>query len=226
MVPSTSLAATPAADALSPEPDEARELLRRELAKQEYQESPVERFWGWLDERWEELTERVVDVGGASTFAVVLLVVGLLAVLGVTVPRVRRDRKAAATSAGGVLDDRGGTADELRRDAEAAAAAGDHERAVAAAVRALVRRAAERGLLDDDPGRTTHEVLAVVATRFPDHAPRLREHADLFDAVVYGRHRTGALQSAAALQLDAELGRSRPVAAADAAPMTGPAVPR
>ena len=76
--------------ALSPEPDDSRELLRRELAKQEYQESPVERFWRWLDERWEELTERVVDVGGASTFAVVLLVVGLLAVLGVTLPRVRR----------------------------------------------------------------------------------------------------------------------------------------
>jgi hypothetical protein len=216
----------PAADGPRPEPDEARELLRRELAEQEYQQPPLERFWAWLDERWGELTDQVVDIGAAPAFAVALLVVGLLAVLAVTVPRIRRDRGAGATGAGGVLDDHGATADELRREAEAAAAAGDHERAVATAVRALVRRALERGLLDDAPGRTTHEVLDVVAARFPDHAAQLREHADRFDAVVYGRRRVGALQSAAALQLESDVRRSRPLSASRAGTPTGPAVPR
>jgi hypothetical protein len=97
---------------------------------------------------------------------------------------------------------------------------------VATAVRALVRAAVERGLLDDAPGRTTHEVLDVVATRFPDHAAQLREHADRFDAVVYGRRRAGALESAAALQLESDVRRSRPVPLASAAALAGPAVPR
>jgi len=215
-----------AAEGLRPEPGEARELLRRELAEREYQPSPMERFWSWLDERWAELTAEVGDLGGASTFAVVLLVVALLAVLAVTVPRIRRDRRAGATGVGGVLDDRGSSADELRRDAEAAASAGDHERALATAVRALVRAAVERGLLDDAPGRTTHEVLDVVATRFPDHADRLRQHAGRFDAVVYGRRRAGALESAAALQLESDVRRSRPDSVSQAGPLTGPAVPR
>ncbi|WP_148572821.1 DUF4129 domain-containing protein [Nocardioides caldifontis] len=211
---------------LRPEPDDARELLRRELAEQEYQRSPIERFWAWLDERWDELTDQVVDIGAAPTFAIVLLVVGLLVVLGLTLPRVRRDRGAGANAPGGVLDDRGAGADELRRDAEAAAAAGDHERAVATAVRALVRRAVERDLLDDAPGRTTHEVLELVAVRFPDHGDRLRDHADLFDAVVYGRRRVGALQSAAALQLETDVRRTRPLSFAETGRPTGPAVPR
>lgn len=211
---------------LRPDPDEARGLLRRELSRAEYQQSPLERLWGWLQERWDELTAEVAGAGNGSTFAVLLLVVALVAVLAVTLPRIRRDRRGSATGAGGVLDDRGTTADDLRREAETAAAAGDHERAVAAAVRALVRRAVERDLLDDAPGRTTHEVLRTVASRFPDHADRLREHADLFDAVVYGRRAAGAAQSAAALDLESSVRRSRPLPAAGATSPDAPAVPR
>lgn len=164
---------------------------------------------------------------GAATGSGVGLVVSLLVAVLVAVvllaalSRVRRDRTEQPEQAG-VLD-LPDTADQLRARAEQALADGRADEAVADAARALARRCVERGLLDDAPGRTTHEVFTDVAARFADEASRLRAAADLFDRVVYGRHSATTDQAQELLALEDSVRRARPGAATSAG---GLAVPR
>lgn len=195
---------------LRPEPEEARELLRRELARSEYnQQSPIDRFWDWLQSFWVRLTGEASQADHLSTLAVIVVVLVVLSVLALAASKVRRDRRVADRQEPGVLESGRRTADELRRSAEAAAAEQRHSDAVADAVRALARRTVERGLLEDSPGRTTHEVFALVAQQFPEHGPALGAVADLFDAVVYGSRTASAEESRGALLLEADVRRAR-----------------
>jgi hypothetical protein len=199
-----------ARNGLRPDPDEARALLRRELAHREYHpDSLQDRIQQWLGDLWERLLHGAQGADGASSAVAIALAVVVVAVLLVTLPRLRRDR-TRRSAARGVLDTAGITADDLRRRAETAAADGRHGDALADAVRALVRRSVERGLLDEAPGRTTGEVLTLVEAAFPAHASELRTAAARFDAVVYGRHPVSTLESSETLALDDRLRRERP----------------
>ncbi|GAA1939199.1 DUF4129 domain-containing protein [Nocardioides marmoribigeumensis] len=206
---------------LDPSPDQAREWVTRELARPEYPHpSLLDRFLSWLGDRLDGL---VSAAGGSGVGVLVAVVVaGVLAVvLLAALSRVRRDPVATGGEAG-VLD-LPETADGLRRRAELSLADGRPGDAVADAARALARRCVERGLIDDSPGRTTHEVYAEVAARFTDRSSRLMGAADLFDRVVYGRRAAGADAARDLLDLEDELRRTRPGAAG---PVDGLAVPR
>ena len=78
----------------------------------------------------------------------------------------------------------------------------------------MARGGVERGLLDDSPGRTSHEVLAELATRFPALAGDLRAAADLFDRVVYGARGAGRDEAAGILELEATARAAPPEPAA------------
>ena len=206
---------------LEPSPDEARDLLERELARPEYPHpSLVDRFLAWVGDRLDDLV--AAATGSEVGIAVAVVLAGLLAlVLLAAASRVRRDPSGPAQEAG-VLD-LPETADQLRQRAEASLADGRAGDAVADAARALARRCVERGLLDDSPGRTTHEVYADVAARFAAHAVALGRSADLFDRVVYGRRTASADEARALLDLEDDLRRARPGTAAGG---VGLAVPR
>jgi hypothetical protein len=206
---------------LDPSPDQARDWLTRELARPEYPHpSLLDRFLSWL-------ADKLGGFVGAATGSGVGLVVSILVAVLVAVvliaalSRVRRDRTEQPEQVG-VLD-LPDTADQLRARAEQALADGRADEAVADAARALARRCVERGLLDDAPGRTTHEVFADVAARFADEAPRLRSAADLFDRVVYGRRAATTDQAQGLLALEDSVRRTRPGAPTAAG---GLAVPR
>ena len=135
-----------------------------------------------------------------------------MALLG-ALTRVRRDRHGDDDEAPGILET-ALTARDLRRRAEAALREGRHDDAVADGARAVARGGVERGLLDDSPGRTSHEVLAELATRFPALAGDLRGAADLFDRVVYGARGAGRDDAAGILELEASVRAARPEPAA------------
>ena len=206
---------------LDPSPDQAREWVTRELARPEYPHpSLLDRFLAWLGERLDGLVS--VASGSGVGVLVAVLVAGILAVVLVAaLTRVRRDPAAPGAEAG-VLD-LPDDADSLRRRAEQALDDGRPDDAAADAARALARRCVERGLIDDSPGRTTHEVFGEVAARFRESSTRLHDAADLFDRVVYGRHGTDAAAARDLLELEDALRRTRPRAAA---PVDGLAVPR
>ena len=77
-------------------------------------------------------------------------------------------------------------ADEWRARAEAAYASGDHGTALVDGFRALAVRQVERGLLDDAPGATAHELAVALRALHPGREQQVDEGARLFDLVLYG----------------------------------------
>ncbi|MBR7743537.1 DUF4129 domain-containing protein [Phycicoccus sp. BSK3Z-2] len=208
---------TVVADApLDPTSDEARAWLERELSSGVYTPRPglLERIREWLDELFSA-------TGGGSLPAFVLPVVLVLAVavaVLVLLAVLRRDvGRASGASGGGVLDVPDVPADTLRDRAVAALRAGDWDTAVLDGLRAVARRAVERVVLDDAPGRTAHEVAQDLARRFPDEATALAAAADAFDAVRYGDVRATRERAEHVVALEDRLASARPVTAAEEA---------
>lgn len=198
----------PRSSSLDPSPEEARRLLERELAGSEYPHpSLLDRFWDWLGEQLSDVSAAATGSSVGILLALVAGAVVFLALVG-ALTRVRRDRRGD-DEAPGILQT-ALTARELRRRAEDALREGRHDDAVADGARAVARGGVERGLTDDSPGRTSHEVLAELAERFPGLADDLRGTADLFDRVVYGGRGAGRDDAAGVLELEASARAARP----------------
>jgi hypothetical protein len=171
---------------LVPSGDEGRSLLREELLKKEYHDQHLwQRLMDWLG----RLFDRSVGAASGSSPVTVLvtMLVGALLVLGLVLllTRVRHDRRVR-TGAEAVFPDDRPSATELRRRAESALAEGQWGDALLDAFRALTARQIERGVLDDQPGLTAHEVSLRLAATHARFADGVRACADLFDATLYG----------------------------------------
>ena len=190
---------------LDPSPDDASSLLRRELVRPEYHDRDVlQQVLDWIDRAVEGAVDAASRTPPLSTFAAMVAFLLLALGLGWLVSRARRTARVARDRA--VLP--AGTtprAADLRARAELALAEGRAEDAVLDAFRALTVRQVERGLLDDRPGATAHEVAVAVGAAHPDQRPRVDGTAALFDAVRYGDRPASPAQARAVLELDAVL---------------------
>ena len=195
----------PAEPPLVPSPDEGRSLLRRELLEADYREDDVlGRVLDWVLRVIVRTLDAASSAPPLSTFFAML--VGLLLVLALVwlVTRTRATRGVQRQRAAAVPDDSVG-ADEWRARAEAAYASGDHSTALVDGFRALAVRQVERGLLDDAPGATAHELAVALRTLHPDRRQHVDEGARLFDLVLYGDRVATADQARSVLALDDEL---------------------
>jgi hypothetical protein len=198
---------------LRPDPDRARAWLREELARREYHQSLLDRLTGWLSDRWHALTAAAGSTSGLSTAAAVALAVLLVVVLALAAGRLRREpvqRRAGRQLSGGSA----ASPEDHRRAAAEALNAGHYEVALVEAYRAVVTRAVRRGLLEDRPGLTAHEVALELGTAFPDRVADLERATWLFDVVLYGEQPTTAEDARTVLDLDEELRLARPGAVA------------
>lgn len=211
------------APSLRPDPDPAREWVRAELAKSEYQPTLLERAIGWLGDLLDKLIGRVADVGRLSPVVAFVLLGAMLAVLVLVLARLRRD-PARPERTGAVLSDERISAAAHRSLAARAMAEERWDDVVVETMRALAVGLVERDLIDDQPGATAREVADDGARLFAGHADRLHAAADAFDGVMYGDHGADRAAATALLDLEAELRRATP----DEATVTGPvlAVPR
>lgn len=187
---------------LDPSGDEARSLLRRELADPKYYDANLlERVTNWLD----RLIADSIDGASGSpplTVAVAIAVALLLAVaVMLIVSRARRTTRGDGSPAP-ALTDEVITADELRARAEAALAAGDASSALVDAFRAAAVRQVERHRIEEVPQATAHELARALAAEFPDHAVAVHRGADLFDLTLYGERPARREQAVELLQLD------------------------
>lgn len=195
---------------VEPGPDEARSWLREELDKPEYNEQGLlATLLEWLADLWRELTSAASQATTLSTTVALILLLGVVALAAFVAPRIRA-AEPRMRDTGDLLGDRRATAGEHRRLAESALAAGRYEAAVVEGVRALVRRMADRGVVDDAPGSTAHEIATAVGTAFPPHRLQLEAVAVLFDAVHYGDRTATRAEAAFVLALDDELRTARP----------------
>lgn len=187
---------------LDPSGDEARRLLRRELADPKYyQDDLLGRIMDWLERTIDKTVEGASGSGPLSTLVLIVVVLALVAALTLVVSRARRtaraERSGPAALTGEVI-----TADELRARAEAALAAGDPSAALVDAYRAAAVRQVERGRIEDVPEATAHELARALAAAFLPHAAAVHRGADLFDQTLYGERVATPEQARELLALD------------------------
>jgi hypothetical protein len=173
---------------LSPSADEARRLLRDELARSEYQSSKpglldrvASAFWDWVS------SLRFGPVSGTPAFLLVLLLVAAVVVLLVVFlvygrPRLNR-RGHAEGELFGQSDSR--TADALLAAADRAAATGDFALAIEEAYRSIARELDERGVLSTPPGTTARAFAVRVSALSPDRSDEILAAGRSFDEVRY-----------------------------------------
>jgi hypothetical protein len=196
---------------LDPSSPEAQQWVRDELANGRYLTEP-----SWWQRFVEWVTEHLRGGWGFGSWlppgwAVVLVVVVLLAVVGLVVLRLVRPealtrRRAAGTSP---VDDEGLSAADYRDRARESTTRGDWDAVLLDGYRALTASAVERSLLTELPGRTAHEVALSLAPLFPTLADALASAASAFDDVRYGHRHTTEAQAMATTRLDADLLRTR-----------------
>lgn len=198
---------------LDPDRDQARRLLQDELTRGDYQlqESWVSRAWRWFTDLFSGFGGAGPLPGWVTWVLLALVLVAVLAVLAfATRDRWRTGRLAHRGAAGAVLEGPARAAAEHRAEAAQALTAGDHDRAVLEAYRAVAAGALERTLLDQRPGRTAHELATGLAPVFPELREELLGAADAFDAVRYGDHRATPEQARHVVDLDARVDAARP----------------
>jgi len=194
---------------LDPSGDEARSLFRRELVRPEYHDRDLlEQLLDWIDRFVNGTINAASQAPPLSTFAAMVAFLALALGLGWLLSRARRTARITRAR-NAVLTDETVTARELRERAERALAEDRFADAVVDGFRALAVRQIERGLLDDLPGATAHEVAAAVGAAHPGQRQRVDGTAALFDSVLYGDRPASAAQATGVLELDDALaGRS------------------
>lgn len=187
---------------LDPSGDEARRLLRRELADPKYYDANIlERLQDWLERLIDDTVDGASASGPLSTAIAIVVVLALVAAIALLVSRARRTATAQRPGTA-ALTDEVITADELRARAEAALASGDASAALVDAFRAVAVRQVERGRIEDVPQATAHELARALAAEFLAHAVAIHHGADLFDQTLYGERVATREQALELLALD------------------------
>ena len=174
--------------------DDVDDAIDDILARPEFREDRpnlLERARDWVFEQLGRGLDALFRSGGGTVlgWAVVLGAVALAVLFTIRLGRgVQRDPGLAPLRAG---DAARRTAAEWRADAEANEAAGRWRAAVRCRYRALVADLAERGLIDDVPGRTAGEHRAEVEGAVPAAAADFSQASELFERAWYGNRPTG-----------------------------------
>ncbi|HEY1133016.1 MAG TPA: DUF4129 domain-containing protein [Nocardioides sp.] len=189
---------------LEPTPEEAREALREELLRPEYQDTDLlQRLRDWIVEHLGE-PDRAPDPTGfglAQSVASWVVMIALVLVLAWLLSRARlssRERTARRSLFGEEVV----SAAELRRRAERALAEGRHEDAVLDGYRALALRQIEIGVIEDVPGATAGEVARALAAELPARGAEVLAVGHLFDEVLYGDRPADSEKARGVLALD------------------------
>lgn len=181
-----------------PEPTHTPEEVQRRaddiLARPEFRRpapSIFERVQDWIAEQLGRVVEGLAGGGRGSVVGVVLLVLAIAAVV-VMATRAARTISADPRSRAVELAEPVQTVRQWLADAEQAEAAGRWRDGLRCRYRALVAGLAERGVVEEVPGRTAGEYRADVAAALPVAADEFAGATDLFERAWYGDRSTGA----------------------------------
>ena len=175
---------------VDPDADTARQWARDELSKQEYQTGGgtnwLERFMNWVQDLLSGVGNGIGGAwGGWGTLAAIAIGAAVIAlIVWLVVGPLRRSRSRG--TADEELGDPTLTSKDLLASARAAADAGDWNKAVIEAYRALIRSLTEREVIDGRPGMTAFEAALAASDAIPAIAQAVTTDADVFDAVRYG----------------------------------------
>ena len=198
---------------LDPDAEEARRLLREELAKPPYRAAEP----SWFDLASKAFFDWLASLfagadgagGGWLPLVATVIVVGILvaALLIWGVPRLNRRRTQAPLLFG---ERDGRTAEQMRAAASTAAASADWSLAIAEQFRALAAGLAERTIVAVNPGTTATDFARTAARALPAESDALRRAADAFDEVRYLEHQGSESDYRAVRALDDRVRQARP----------------
>ncbi len=211
---------------LMPDADEARRLLQDELAKAAYVEAQptiVERVIADVLRSLGRLLDGVQGLGSGPGTLLVAIGAAVLIVVAVVLVRPRLNARGRTPEAAVFEDGARRSADQHRRRSSELAALGDWNGAVAELLRAIIRSAEERVVIEEQAGRTATEAAMQLGGMFPSLAPDVGWLADRFNETHYGNGTATAGDHRRAAALDAQLTAERPSAHGDTAT---PAAPR
>ncbi len=212
-----------ALNALYPSPGTARDWLREELSRREYQPSLSERFWHWVQDLFDRVRDAGLGAGGFDPVVALVLLALVLALAAFVLSRLRANPGGAAP-AGAVFTEARMSATDHRGLAQAALSRGDWDTTVVESMRAIAAGLFERGIVVEEIGATADEISATAAQLFPPQRDRLERSALTFDETRYGERAAQESRAREILALEEDL-RSEPAQHA-ASPGPVAAVPR
>ncbi|MDQ0735544.1 DUF4129 domain-containing protein [Arthrobacter agilis] len=198
---------------IAPDADEARRLLQEELAKPAYVEAQPNIFERILAEFLRGIGRLLDGVEGLGAGPGTLLVaVGAALVIVVAVVLIRPRLNARGRKQDTAVFDDGArrSAEHHRRRSAELASDRDWNGAVAELLRAIIRSAEERVVVEEQVGRTATEAAGQLGGAFPALAPDIARLADLFNETHYGSGTAGADDYRRAVELDGRLASEQP----------------
>lgn len=209
----TPLATPLLAPLLTPDAEDARTLLEQELSKPAYVEAQPNIFERILDEALRGILRLVDGLGGLGAGPGTLVVaIGAALIIIVVIVLIKPRLNARGRKQETGLFDLGTrrSAAVHRERAAAHADRGDWNEAVAELLRAIIRTAEERVVIDEQPGRTATEAAHQLGGVFPSASPDLAWLADLFNETHYGSGAATSGDYRRAAAADARLSSERP----------------
>ncbi|WP_168796546.1 DUF4129 domain-containing protein [Arthrobacter echini] len=209
-----------------PDADEARRILEEELSKSVYVEARpnlLERIISDILRAAGRFIDGLGGLGPGAGTLVLALGAAVVVVLAIVLTRPRSTARGPRREQG-VFD--GGarlSAADHRNRSSVLAADGDWNGALAELLRAIIRSAEERVLLDEQPGRTASEAAVQLGGVFPSAAAEISWLAELFNETRYGRGAASHAQYERVAALEARLSAAQP---ARTGPPATPAAPR
>lgn len=178
-------------DRLVHDPVQLRELARELLSRPPYRdpaaEGVIDRLLAGLRDVLAEVLWRLISlVGGSTTTAWVLVLLGILVLL-VAVWRWTRGARRDPTRRDPATGVERRTVAQWQAAADAHLAAGRRDQAVRGYYAALVAQLAESGRIEDRPGRTVRELERELPAALPALAADIQDAGRRFEAVWYGR---------------------------------------
>ena len=186
------------ADIRLPPPDltaaHVHELTRRILSEAQFHQPAkpwINRLSEWLSKEIARFLDALASGGDAGFIAWIIVGVAIAAaalLLRRFARRIQRDPGITVEQT--VTPKR--TAADWNALASAHRQAGAWREAVRCGYRAMVATLAERGVLDEVPGRTAREYELLITDKLPAAVGPFGDATDLFEAVWYGDRETGA----------------------------------
>ena len=171
-------------------PQHVRDLTHRILSEPQFRQPPkpwIQRLGDWLQRELDRLLNAFFN-GGATTAIAWLIAAAAVVVVAILLRRFGRRLQRDPGVQVHTTPRRRWTSGDWRAEAAQHRKAGEWREAIRCSYRALIASLAERGIVEEVPGRTTREYEELVKKNLPNGVSDFGSATELFEAVWYGHY--------------------------------------
>ena len=171
-------------------PQHVHDLTKRILAEPQFRQAPkpwLQRLDDWLGRELDRLFNAFVT-GGATTAIAWLIAAAAVVTAAILLRRFGRRLQRDPGVQVHTTPRRRWTSADWRAQAAEHRKSGEWREAIRCSYRALIAALAERGVVEEVPGRTTREYEELVKRHLPGGVPDFGSATELFEAIWYGHY--------------------------------------